>query len=823
MHVLIYSDDPGIGGVAQFDHMFSLGLRAAGFRAGLVQTRQNSPRADERVAAGVEHHWLDYDTVAEFTRTFTRVDEATALLARARPDFILFSDSCPVSNFAGKQAAAALGIPFAARVGFVAPYLAENFAVHLPRLAELYRLAAGVVAVSQENLRLMEQLFGLPPERGRVIYSGKGPAYFRPPDPDERRARRARLGIPDDGVLCFTAARLEMVKGYQYQLAAIEKLRAAPEWDRLYFAWAGPGSLQPELERILGDRGLRDRVHLLGQCWDVPAWLDAADIFVLPAQAEGLPQAVMEAMAKRLPVISTHVSGIPEALGDTGVLLPDPQIDPAGVADGLARHIAALAADPARRRAMGDACFRRADRHFHAERMVADYIALITGQRPAPPAAPPPETAAGLAAALAGCALPAPGVVPAFRARLCGDDGAAAARLAGLWDAHGDELADFAAAMAERRAETAGLGLPAALGDGEAELIYLLIRTLQPELVCDIGCGRGEAAAAALAALTRNGRGRLEMFEAQDTVAGLPVETAFRCALPAGCDAARHRLTIGDPRRAVPARLGAARADFLILGPLTDDVMAEWAVKTLPARLAGPALWRGVLHGDGRPVATPAAVYLLSFLQHAGAQPLAFGRHEGRLNRARLAARHPVPSAALLLGAPATSQPANSQPDAGGTADGALIRLLDGGGPAADFPLTSERLHPGALRGRVWDGATRAEDRYVAALHAGALDRARPGLAELLALNAHFRANPGPGAGPVGLLEDWAGRAGDFDPAAAVLLLETAALAGAGTAVARLLETLRAAPPPGAELTARVARVAAAAMGATMGATTGKG
>lgn len=819
MHVLIYSDDPGIGGVAQFDHMFSLGLRAAGFRVSLAQTRQDNPRAAERIQAGVEHCWFDYDTVADFPRTFVRVDEAAALIGRLRPDFILFSDSCPVSNFAGKQAAQALNVPFAARVGFVAPYLAENFAAHLPKLGALYDCAKAVVAVSQENLRLMERLFRLPPERGRVIYSGKNPAFFQPADPVERRARRERLGMPEDGVLCFTAARLEMVKGYQHQLAAIETLRGDPSWSRLFFAWAGPGSLQGDLEKIIAMRGLGGKVHLLGQCWDVPAWLDAADVFVLPAHAEGLPQAVMEAMAKRLPVVSTHVSGIPEALGDTGVLLPDPQTDPKGTEAGLARHIAALAANPDLRRAMGEACFRRADRLFHAERMVADYIALIVA--PSAPASPASVSPAEVVRRLAKtAALPAPGEPVLFRSRLADAADAAALRpLAGLWTAYRDELATLAAGLAESRRIADRLGLKPSLGDLDAELIYLLIRVLQPELVCDIdddmggAGGWGETAAVALAALARNGRGRVETFVGRETIAGLPAETALRCALPPGCDAARHRLTIGDPRRTVAARLGAQPSallspDLTLITPQSDDAAAEWLVKTLFPRLNGPILLRGVMRGDSRPVDTAAALYVLSFLHHAGVRPAVFAACEPHIDRSGLAARHPVASSAALLGAPAA---VNRETAAARQA--ALLRLLDGGAPDPAFPLISERLRPGSLKACVWTPAMPPEDRYVAATRAGVLERARIGVGELALLAGLVRANPA--ALPAGLLDELAARAfapppDGFDPACAVALLETAVQAGAAAAVAALLRGFAAAPPPPGELAERVARIAAA-------------
>ena len=95
---------------------------------------------------------------------------------------------------------------------------------------------------------------------------------------------------------------------------------------------------------------------------------------------EGMPLAIMEAMAKRLPVVATAVSGIPEELGDTGRLLPDPAADPAATISSLAETLSAWAADPAARRALGDAARLRAEALFAEERMISQTLAVIQRQ-----------------------------------------------------------------------------------------------------------------------------------------------------------------------------------------------------------------------------------------------------------------------------------------------------------------------------------------------------------------------------------------------------------------------------------------------------------
>ena len=178
------------------------------------------------------------------------------------------------------------------------------------------------------------------------------------------------------------AARLTPIKGYQYQLQAIAKLKNLPIWPQLYFVWAGPGStthdnMEPELRATVSQLGVTEQVKFIGQRWDIADWLDASDIFILSSKAEGMPLAVMEAMAKGLPVIATAVSGIPEELGDTGKLIPDPTIDSQQTAQELAATVELWAQNPELRRLAGQACKLRAEELFKEERMVLEYAEVV--------------------------------------------------------------------------------------------------------------------------------------------------------------------------------------------------------------------------------------------------------------------------------------------------------------------------------------------------------------------------------------------------------------------------------------------------------------
>src|SRR5207248_6706065 len=122
----------------------------------------------------------------------------------------------------------------------------------------------------------------------------------------------------------------------------------------------GDGPQRAKLARLADDLGIAPQVRFLGIVDDVPAQLLQADIFVLPSQAEGLSNAVLEAMAHSLACIATNVGGTPDLMrdGDTGLLVPVNDIDR------LAAALARLAADPGLREQLGQRARRQVEAEF---------------------------------------------------------------------------------------------------------------------------------------------------------------------------------------------------------------------------------------------------------------------------------------------------------------------------------------------------------------------------------------------------------------------------------------------------------------------------
>lgn len=378
MRILIYCDDPGYGGTAVNAGLLAVGLAGDGRTVGLA-------------AAGLHHDVpgvafvpLDYDTQRLHHKTLASRNEPAAAFLAFRPQLVLFCDSAPDANLAAKAVCLDWGLPYVAVVNYAAPDQAAALEPSVrAAVARTLGAALAVVAVSSENLALLRRDYGLPAKRSGVIYNGRPEYWFAPPEPDRRMARRRELGLGPHDALFLTVARYEPRKGYRHLIAAVRAV-----WDvalprRPVFVWIGqsPGDGEMQVRRAVA--GLEARVKVLGERDDVRDWLGAADAFVLPSESEGMPLCLIEAMGQGLPVVASDVSGIPELLGDTGILLPNPGRNAEAATVALAQSIVTLAADVPLCRALGRAGRERARAFFSAEAMLAAYKTLLRSLEPA--------------------------------------------------------------------------------------------------------------------------------------------------------------------------------------------------------------------------------------------------------------------------------------------------------------------------------------------------------------------------------------------------------------------------------------------------------
>jgi glycosyltransferase involved in cell wall biosynthesis len=229
-----------------------------------------------------------------------------------------------------------------------------------------------VVAVS-EHLRRHLVGRGIPASKISVIINGIHPAAFYPRQPTG--TLRKRLGIGETAVVIGTVARLESVKNQAMLLRAIALARDAGSDCEVVLV--GDGPLRRDLEQQAESLGIADKTHFWGFEAEVSRIYPEFDVFALTSVVEGTSISLLEAMASGLCCIATAVGGNVDLLdhGACGELV---SLDRP---DDLARVISRLAAEPDRRRTLGQKARARVETHFSEARMVEHYECLYRNRR----------------------------------------------------------------------------------------------------------------------------------------------------------------------------------------------------------------------------------------------------------------------------------------------------------------------------------------------------------------------------------------------------------------------------------------------------------
>ncbi|MFZ0636612.1 MAG: glycosyltransferase family 4 protein [Candidatus Acidiferrales bacterium] len=185
-----------------------------------------------------------------------------------------------------------------------------NLRLIRPMISQTLSRAAGIIAVSAALKDAMVAL-GAPPEKIRVIANGVDAERFHPVD---RAAARRQTAIPESARAIVSVGALLPVKGHHALIDAMSSL--APKFPDLKLYIVGDGPLRGDLENSIRQRGLTDRIFLVGNKpnEELPLWYSAADVTCLASLREGMPNVVLESLACGTPVVATRVGGTPEAL-----------------------------------------------------------------------------------------------------------------------------------------------------------------------------------------------------------------------------------------------------------------------------------------------------------------------------------------------------------------------------------------------------------------------------------------------------------------------------------------------------------------------------
>ncbi|MHC4226051.1 MAG: glycosyltransferase family 4 protein [Planctomycetota bacterium] len=226
-----------------------------------------------------------------------------------------------------------------------------------PVFSAIWRKATALVACS-EGLKNRALRF-LPSVSIDVISNGVDPERFCPAQTSER----------PDTLRLLTVGRLSVTKRVEMLIDAVEILYN--EGCKLHFTIVGGGQMEQQLREIVSGKGLGDVIDIAGriEAENMPQVYRENDIFISATMQEGMSNAMLEAMASGLPIVTTRCEGVQELIADNGVIVERTN------AEEIARAIRSLADNPQARREMAVAARSRAEQYTWS-RIAEEYLTL---------------------------------------------------------------------------------------------------------------------------------------------------------------------------------------------------------------------------------------------------------------------------------------------------------------------------------------------------------------------------------------------------------------------------------------------------------------
>lgn len=181
--------------------------------------------------------------------------------------------------------------------------------------------ASHVIALSSQTSHDLQATFKLPSDKLSVVPNAIDKSRFFPVS--DATATRKALGLPPQGILLGTVARLHADKNHAAIIRALSLLAAQGLHATAVFV--GDGPLREELEAQAQAQGVADRVMFAGRQRPVVPWFHAMDVFVLSSTWEGQPLAMLQALCCHIPILASRIEGNTAVLGmdDPGLFEPN--------------------------------------------------------------------------------------------------------------------------------------------------------------------------------------------------------------------------------------------------------------------------------------------------------------------------------------------------------------------------------------------------------------------------------------------------------------------------------------------------------------------
>lgn len=332
MNISFINFNKNWGGVKTWTLDFGREMQKLGHSITVI-ARPDTPFADECGKAGFH----TYTFRPGFKYNPLSIYRTYRILKRSCADICIVNISKDINI--GAVMAKIANVPVIRRVGLPQDYrhnTEEN----------LLALLTDAVIVPSNTLK--QQISGLPYLKNKEIFvlpNSKNPELYIKKTEENKNIT---IGV---------TSQLSVTKGHRYLLDALKILKDKGMHPELKIA--GTGRNEKDIKEYVNMLGLDENVNFCGFIRDIPDFLAGLDIYVLPSLTENFPNTLVEAVFSGLPCIAFNTGGIPEVIGDAGILIE--KKDTAGLADQLEK----LITNPDLRKELGEKAKKRALENFN--------------------------------------------------------------------------------------------------------------------------------------------------------------------------------------------------------------------------------------------------------------------------------------------------------------------------------------------------------------------------------------------------------------------------------------------------------------------------
>lgn len=258
---------------------------------------------------------IDYNYIPELVREISPINDLVAFIKSfkifRKEKFDIVHTHSSKTGVIGRVAAILAGVPFVVHTvhgySFPAAKSKLQYALYFALEWVGAKCSDCIICLHEDDAKITVKKLGVSPYKVKIIPNGVETTKFYQDDEQRYQMREEMLFEKDDIVITMTGRLWEQKNPMVLIKAANEVINKHNK--KVKFVFVGDGDLKDEMESYIAEHNLTGSVNLLGWRDDVPSILKASDIFVLPSLWEGMPLAILEAMATGLPCVVSNITG----------------------------------------------------------------------------------------------------------------------------------------------------------------------------------------------------------------------------------------------------------------------------------------------------------------------------------------------------------------------------------------------------------------------------------------------------------------------------------------------------------------------------------